>query len=83
MQSGTQCRSGADTWDYKQVLPLGKSLAYVIPCLCDPAPSMTVAIVTFIAIKEETYVKALTSGLHAVDYQPGYEGTIPTSPRVS
>lgn len=38
---------------------------------------MTVATVPFIAIKEETYVKALTSGLHAVDYQPGYEGTIP------
>jgi len=29
------------------------------------------------AIKEETYAKALTSGLHAVDYKPGYESTIP------
>jgi superfamily II DNA helicase RecQ len=61
------------------VLPTagGKSLAYIVPSLCDPAPSITVAIIPYIAIKEETYAKALTFGLHAVDYQPSYKDTIP------
>jgi superfamily II DNA helicase RecQ len=61
------------------VLPTagGKSLAYIVPCLCDLVPSMTIAIIPFVAVKDEAFVKAHCAGIHAVDYQPEFQGTVP------
>jgi hypothetical protein len=53
------------------VLPIAgvKSLAYIVPCLCDPAPSMTIAIIPFNAVKDEAFAKAHSAGVHTVDYK--------------
>jgi hypothetical protein len=61
------------------VLPTagGKSLAYIVPCLCDPVPSMTIATIPFIAVKDEAFVNAHLAGIHAVDYKPGFQATVP------
>jgi superfamily II DNA helicase RecQ len=61
----------------KVVLPTagGKSLAYIVPCLCDPAPSMTIAIIPFNAVKDEAFAKAHSAGIHTVDYKPDFDGT--------
>jgi superfamily II DNA helicase RecQ len=54
------------------VLPTagGKFLAYIVPCLCDPAPSMTIVIIPFNAVKDEAFAKAHSAGIHTVDYKP-------------
>jgi hypothetical protein len=54
-----------------------KSLAYIIPCLCDPVTLMTIVIIPFITVKDEAFVKAHYAGVHAVDYQPGFKSTGP------
>jgi hypothetical protein len=61
------------------VLPTagGKSLAYIVPCLCDPVLSMTIAIIPFIAVKDEAFVNAHRAGIHAVDYKPGFQASVP------
>lgn len=46
----------------------GKSLAYIVPCLTDLAPSMTVATIPYVAVKDEAFVSAQRAALHAVDY---------------
>jgi superfamily II DNA helicase RecQ len=52
------------------VLPMasGKSLAYVVPCLTDLVPLMTIAIIPYVAMKDEAFVSAQRAALHAVDY---------------